>query len=330
MVSSTKPGSGNDRQASALLGYVAIPASLVRYWGESRCDLYQVVSWSRKPQLFCAANYPLTAAEIGAIASREVDFLYVAGSEYPRMQEELYARLGQIVESEEIPLKERYAVVKDVVATEMKKVFQLIHLDGALDRIHNMGQKISQLAISSNVVPAEMLAIAMHDSGTFKHLINVSAYAVLLAKHLGISDENELKDIATGGLLHDIGKRFLPKNLLNKSTAFTERERRVVNQHPTKGYVELHRHKSVSRGQKMMVYQHHERVNGQGYPVGITGEEIHPWARICAVVDVHEAMTGKRCYRNADPVPKVLAYLREKADTYFDKEIFRCWELIVQ
>jgi putative nucleotidyltransferase with HDIG domain len=299
-------------------------------WGESRCDLYQAVSWSSKPQLFCAANYSLSPTEIGALANGRVDRLYVAGNDYPRMQEELYARLGQIVECEEIPLKERYTVVKDVVTTEMKKVFQLIQLDSALDRIHNMGQKISQLAVSSAIVPAEMLAIAMHDSGTFKHLINVSTYAVLLAKHLGISDENELKGIATGGLLHDIGKRFLPKNLLTKTIAFTDRERRIINQHPTKGYVELHRHQSISRGQKMMVYQHHERMNGQGYPVGITGEEIHPWARICAVVDVHEAMTGKRCYRNADPVPKVLAYLREKADAYFDKEIFRCWERIAQ
>jgi HD-GYP domain-containing protein (c-di-GMP phosphodiesterase class II) len=79
----------------------------------------------------------------------------------------------------------------------------------------------------------------------------------------------------------------------------------------------------------MMVYQHHERMNGQGYPVGITGEEIHFWARICALVDVHEALTGKRYYRNPDPIPKVLEYLSEKSGTHFDKEIFRCWRLIV-
>jgi putative nucleotidyltransferase with HDIG domain len=216
------------------------------------------------------------------------------------------------------------------VAFEMKKLYQLISLDSAIDRFHHLGKNLSKLASSTAIVPAELMAIAMHDTGTFKHLINVSTYAVLLAKQLGIVEERELKEIATGGLLHDVGKRFMPQRLLNKTTAYNDKDRQLINQHPTRGFEELYPFEAISFGQKMMVYQHHERMNGEGYPVGITGEEIHPWARICAIVDVHEALTGNRYYRKSDPIPKVLEYLGEKAGTYFDKEIFQCWKLIMR
>jgi putative nucleotidyltransferase with HDIG domain len=311
-------------------GYIAIPASLVRAWGECQCDLFRMVSWSSQPQLLCAANHPLSSAELQVLASEEVVSLYVQDCDQLRLQDDLYAHLDSIVECEDIPVRDRYTVVKDVVAAEMKKVFDAINLDGSIDRIHNMGQKISQLAFSSSIVPGELLAIAMHDTNTFRHLVNVSTYATLLAKHLGIVDKSELQEIATGGLLHDVGKRFMPRHLLHKTTAFDDQDRQLIRQHPIKGFVELHSCGTVSFGQRMMVYQHHEWMNGQGYPVGITGKEIHPWARICAIVDVFEALTGRRYYRNPDPLSKALEIMSDEAGMHFDEEFLQCWKSVME
>jgi putative nucleotidyltransferase with HDIG domain len=317
-------------EAPKLPGYTAIPASILRAWGCCKVDLFQLVSWSPKPQLFCSANYRASPIEIETLADNEAISLYVSDYDYPCLQADLYKRLGDLIEHDEIPLRDRYQVVKNVVATEVHKVFQSVNLDSAIGRFHYMGHKISQLVCSSDIVSSELLAIAMHDTGTFKHLINVSTYAVLLARHLGIVDKNELTAIATGGLLHDIGKRFMPKQLLSKRAALTEKQRQLISLHPVKGYVELHKYDDFSVGQRMMVYQHHERMDGQGYPVGITGEEIHLWARICALVDVHEALTGRRDYRKSDSISKVLEYLGNNAGTQFDKEIFQCWKQIMQ
>ena len=79
----------------------------------------------------------------------------------------------------------------------------------------------------------------------------------------------------------------------------------------------------------MMAYQHHERIDGKGYPVRIAGDEMHYWAKICAVIDVFEALTGKRPYRKPEPLPKVLDYMTDAADKHFDKEIVRCWSAVI-
>ena len=83
--------------------------------------------------------------------------------------------------------------------------------------------------------------------------------------------------------------------------------------------------KNLSHGQLMMVYQHHEHLSGKGYPVGITEEEIHSWAKMLAVVDVFDALTGDRPYRSPASCDEALAILNDNAGTQFDEDMVACW-----
>jgi HD-GYP domain-containing protein (c-di-GMP phosphodiesterase class II) len=74
-----------------------------------------------------------------------------------------------------------------------------------------------------------------------------------------------------------------------------------------------------------MVYSHHERIDGTGYPVGMVGDEIHPWARLLAVVDVFDAVTSARPYRTPMTVTQALEFLHRNAGTHFDPEMVACW-----
>ena len=165
----------------------------------------------------------------------------------------------------------------------------------------------------SQLLPADLLAIALYNADTFAHILNTSAYAVLLAKELGLVEPSDLERIAVGALLHDVGKRFLPKHLIGGIAPLTAQERRLLEEHPQRGYEELHRRDDLTFEQLMMVYQHHERVDGKGYPVGVPDAEIHTWAKLCSVVDIFEALTGKRSYRAAVSVDRALAQLDEWA-----------------
>jgi HD-GYP domain-containing protein (c-di-GMP phosphodiesterase class II) len=80
----------------------------------------------------------------------------------------------------------------------------------------------------------------------------------------------------------------------------------------------------------MMVYQHHERVDGTGYPTGCIGNEIHLWAKICSVVDVFEALTSHRPYRSPMPRLRALELIQRDSGTAFDPEIFQCWDMIIK
>ena len=86
----------------------------------------------------------------------------------------------------------------------------------------------------------------------------------------------------------------------------------------------------LDEGQLMMAYQHHERLDGKGYPVGCVATDIHPWARLCSVVDVFEALTSQRPYRTPMPRSKALMLQQRDSGTAFDPEMFACWKNIIQ
>ncbi len=170
-----------------------------------------------------------------------------------------------------------------------------------------------------------------HDYTTFSHATNVAANSVLLARSSGINAQQDLLSIAQGALLHDLGKRFVHKRTLQKHGPLSTAERAAIRQHPARGFETLCLCPDgiVSWDHLMMVYQHHERWDGSGYPVGLVGTEIHPWARICAIADVFDALTHDRAYHGARDYDKVLAYLDRQAGREFDQELVRCLTSIV-
>ena len=169
-----------------------------------------------------------------------------------------------------------------------------------------------------------------HDFNTCGHSFNVSAYCVMIAKGLGIEGQKEVEQIAIGALLHDVGKLQVPPGILNKTGRLAPHERETVRRHPQAGFRELCFQEALSWGQLMMVYQHHERIDGDGYPVGIPGTEIHPWARLCSVADVFDAMTCHRPDRKRFVLSDVVKHINEKAGKRLDKEIVQCWTAMVK
>ncbi len=145
-----------------------------------------------------------------------------------------------------------------------------------------------------------------------------------LGRPAGNQLEKELIEIAAGGLLHDLGKSQIPPRIIGKPGQLTPAEREVVRQHPKTGFEALCQQPNISWGQLMMVYQHHERLDGTGYPVGLVAGEIHPWGLLCTVADVFDAMTIDRPYRKALPAHEAVRFLRERGGRSFDKEIVTC------
>ena len=164
-----------------------------------------------------------------------------------------------------------------------------------------------------------------HDYSTFTHIINACTCCVVLAEALGIRDRAQLMEIAQGALLHDVGKRYISARLLNKSAPLTKDEQELMRQHPARGFEELCLRGDLSWGQLMMVYQHHERCDGRGYPVGLVGSEIHEWAKICTVADVYDALTRDRAYHKGATAKDAMQYLDREAGRGFDEDICRCW-----
>jgi len=154
------------------------------------------------------------------------------------------------------------------------------------------------------------------DEYTYTHSINVSILAVLLGKHLGL-DKPELLKLGLAGMYHDVGKAKIPESILNKPGKLTEAEFNVMKAHPLEGFRIMKGQKGLDPEIIRAVVEHHERHDGSGYPRGIRGEDIGRFSRIIAVVDVYDALTSRRVYKDAMAPAKALGMMYQWRDKDF-------------
>ena len=157
------------------------------------------------------------------------------------------------------------------------------------------------------------------DSYTRGHSDRVADFSVLIGKYLNLSEE-DLKVLRIGGLFHDIGKIGVPDSILLKEAKLTSEEYSEIKNHPSIGK-QILSNASIFKDMIPIVYHHHERFDGTGYPAGLAGENIPLFARIAAVADTFDAMTTKRSYRNALPLDIVRAEIEKCSSTQFDPAI---------
>lgn len=157
------------------------------------------------------------------------------------------------------------------------------------------------------------------DSYTRGHSDRVADFSVLIGKYLNLSEE-DLKILRIGGLFHDIGKIGVPDSILLKEAKLTSEEYSEIKNHPSIGK-QILSNASLFKDMIPIVYHHHERFDGTGYPAGLAGENIPLFARIAAVADTFDAMTTKRSYRNALPLDIVRAEIEKCSSTQFDPAI---------
>ncbi|WP_019638360.1 HD-GYP domain-containing protein [Paenibacillus fonticola] len=170
-----------------------------------------------------------------------------------------------------------------------------------------------------------MMNINSIDHYLYRHSLNVCIYTILLGQVHGYS-KNELTLLGLGALLHDIGKTKLPLELLTKPDRLTDAEYEQVKKHAEIGFKMLKDEPGIPLISAHCAYQHHERLNGSGYPRGIKGDEISEFARWIAITDSYDAMTTHRVYRQAMLPHQALEVLYTGCGSLYEKsklEVFR-------
>ena len=162
-------------------------------------------------------------------------------------------------------------------------------------------------------------AIDAKDSYTFIHSMNVSKYAVILARDLGMS-ENDIELVRDAGMLHDIGKISIPERILQKTSQLTPEEYEIMKTH-VENSTKMIRYLPHMDYVIPAVLGHHERYDGTGYPRGLAGEDIPYMARILTIADCFDAMTARRPYKNPLSVSYAVSELKKNSGTQFDPEL---------
>ncbi|OIO84613.1 MAG: hypothetical protein AUK01_08765 [Anaerolineae bacterium CG2_30_57_67] len=177
--------------------------------------------------------------------------------------------------------------------------------------------EINQPMLRSLLLMADIIEV--RDPYTGGHVWRVSQFSKLLATKAGLP-ENEVIRVSIAAYLHDLGKVGIPDQILKKAGSLTNEEYAVIQTHPSIGARLLSAH-PLAEMVLSAAHDHHERMDGKGYPKGLRGEEISLTARIVSVVDAFDAMTSTRPYRKGMPVEQALYRLEEGAGTQFDTRL---------
>lgn len=178
---------------------------------------------------------------------------------------------------------------------------------------------IDEITCNRNVL-VNLVDVRTYDDYTFYHSVSVCSLAILIGLDFGYN-EIDLRNLALGALLHDLGKTKISLDILNKPGKLDPIEFEVIKGHSGEGFDLLRKHADISLLSSHVAFQHHEKWDGSGYPRGLKGEDIHPYARIVAVADVFDALVSDRPYRRGFSYDKALKIINEGIGTHFDPYI---------
>ncbi|WP_419765257.1 MAG: HD-GYP domain-containing protein [Arcobacter sp.] len=174
--------------------------------------------------------------------------------------------------------------------------------------------------LHDNFSVSSFITILASDYYTHTHSLNVSVYAICLGKHIGMN-KKDLEDLGTSALLHDLGKSKISDSIINKNGLLTEHEFNEVKKHPMLGWALARQigitNKSILAGIK----NHHERVDGTGYPDKLKDEQIDIFAKIIGICDVFDALTTNKSYKNSTGTFNTLVMMKKEMSKHLDGKI---------
>lgn len=163
-------------------------------------------------------------------------------------------------------------------------------------------------AVSNADFRAILDGVRRHDDYTYAHSLRVATFLTIFGHGIGLRDD-DLATITAGGLMHDIGKTSIPHRVLNKPGALDPEEWRIMRSHVGHTLAALDDTIMVPRGARIIAAQHHEKLDGSGYPLGLARNQINELARMAAITDVFSALTDRRCYKAPMPAEKALSIM---------------------
>jgi putative nucleotidyltransferase with HDIG domain len=280
-------------------------------------DIYLLVA--QKPTLFRRRGDSLTAERIKLLINHGGNAFLV-----PEDQRHLYLQsIKKVIQDPDSTTELKSQFIKESAFLHVQDLFTKEDISQSVGEAkHLIEEMVSFVTEDVNAV-ASLMRLSVHDYYTYNHCVDVAVYAIALARKLYGEDKQLLMMAGMGGLLHDVGKRKVNYNIINKSTALTRDEWEEVKKHPVYGKDLLEEIPTIPDATRLVVYEHHENFDGTGYPNNLKGEDISVLARIVSIADVFDALTTDRSYHKAVAPQEALNTMFGMQPGKFDPHIFQ-------
>ena len=225
------------------------------------------------------------------------------------------------------PQKKAHIVYKSSVEL-LEKLFEDPRAEN-IKEVKQAAAEIVDLVLSQHETSRYLLRITCHDIYTYTHSVKVGFLAILLSKRLfRRSDAHNMHELGASFFLHDLGKVRINPAIIRKQGRLTKEEMGIMKRHPYHAFKILQEADQLSKECAIITMQHHERDDGTGYPMGLKGERIHIYGRICCIADVYDALTGERSYKPKLTPFEALKVMKEEMLNHFHRDIFEQFVLL--
>lgn len=215
-----------------------------------------------------------------------------------------------------------FTIVESKDTNEFKKKKLLGESQSNFGEIQKLAKLIVDDIFSQPEFLISLVDIKSLDTYTYNHSVNVGILALTLGIGYGLN-RNDLYDLTLGCMLHDVGKIFVPNEILNKRGQLNDDEYKIIKEHCEKGFAYLRENTELGAKVRIISLQHQERYDGSGYPQGLKGNEINHLAQIASIADVYDALTSDRPYRKAMSPHEAVEYLMGSGGTFFNMDMVK-------
>lgn len=256
---------------------------------------------------------------IEALKKMGVTGVYIREGEESPEEEDIEVAPLTLETIEKLKVADRAKVaLSESVKTRVNQGIQYIFNETSSPDFTNTAESITtsllDAILQNDAVALNIDALKVSDEYTFKHSVDVATISMVIAKKGNLPDSDIYK-IGVAGLLHDVGKSLIPSEVLNKAGRLTEEEFSVMKKHSLFGYNILKAKNDLPSEVVMGVLQHHEKINGKGYPLRLTEGQISTYAKIISIADIYDALVTERPYKKAfsqqDALEMIMAMTEE-------------------
>lgn len=297
--------------------YYQVPANLYQPGEKIGQDLF--LYYQGQYLLFRPKNFFWKKEDVTKLEGFGVKHLYIQCRNEQEHHQFLENNLTRIIKEPRISNKEKSKILYEASATILEGIYKNPESSANVKRsIKIVETSIDYLTNKENFF--ELMKLATADFSEYTHAIHTSAYAITLAREVGMKGYDELSSVGIGSILHDIGKAKIDKKILNKRGSLMEDERKEMEKHPMYGYEIVRKASTLPELSEKIILMHHERPNGTGYPYKLSGDYL-AMAKLVAICDCFDSMTSHRSYQSAHSPLEALKKMQGELQDEYDQNL---------
>lgn len=304
-------------------GFTELSLDVLQTDTQVNFDIYIWPEESPLPVLYRDRNLPFTDDQRRRLADSGRLSLFIRSDEAGELTFYVEKNLDRIIASPLVSLGDKAKLLYD---TSLRLAIDILdqpethqNLRRSEDLVRNA---ISYVLLGKDALHS-LLVLKAYDYRTYTHSVNVCTIGLALAERVGFTNPRDLMDFGVGALFHDVGKTRIPHEVLQKTGPLNDNEWAQIRKHPLMGMELIAPHADFPEKAKSIVLQHHERLDGKGYPHGASAQDIHPFAQVAAMVDVFDAITSRRPYKEALDTYPALTVMTDEVGTHLSEEYFK-------